>query len=124
MSLLDKLPDRCTIRRRVRTKDELGGSKDSYTDEQTEVECWEQQTGASGGPVYDQKGMQIASKMYFVEHPGVSARHQIVVTSRSGVAIAEADRVVLDVSDMPSPDVSIGRGLLWRVAVGFNEAEE
>jgi len=123
MSLLDELPDRCTIQRRVRVKDSLGGSKDGFVVEQTDVECWEQQAGAAESAEFEKKGITVTSKVYFVENPKLTSRHQIVVTSRNGVVIDAADQAVLDVAAAPLPDVSVGRGLLWRVMVGFKEGE-
>ena len=121
MSLLDTLPDRCSVLRRTRVKDELGGSKDGFVVEQTNVECWEQQTGASESAEFERKGISVTSKVYFAEYLQISSRHQIIITSRNGVAIAAADQVPLDVAAVPLPDVSVGRGLLWRAMVGFKE---
>ena len=122
MSLLDTLPDRCTIQRRVRAKGGLGGSKATATVESTGVHCWEQQASASESEQYEKRGMSLTSKIYFAANPSVTARHQIVVTSRNGTALAEA--VARDVLDSPLPDASVGRGLLWRVSVGFNQGED
>ena len=124
MSLLDTLPDRCTIRRRVRTKGSLGGKKDSYTNESTNVECWEQQTGASQSTDYEKKGNAITTKVYFTSDPGLTPRHQILITSRRGTAIAAASQVPLYVKSQPHPDVSVGFGLLWRVECSYNLGED
>lgn len=121
MSLLDSLPDRCTIYRRVREKDSLAGSRDSLVVERSDVSCWEQQASASDVVEYERKAMSLRSKIYFAQDPQVSRRHLIVVTSRGGRAVAEKDRVAMDVLDSPQPDVSAGRGLLWRVMVGTTE---
>ena len=123
-SILDNLPDECTIRRWVRTKGELGGSKDAATIEQTEVVCWEQQVSAAESLAHQKQGMELRSKVYFVENPNVSRRHQITMTSRNGEAVASADQEAWDVLDSPSPDVSVGRGLLWRVMIGRSTAED
>lgn len=123
MSLLDNLPDECTIYRRVRTKGTLGGNKDALTAEQTSVSCWEQQVSASESLEYQQRGMELRSKIYFVVNLTLTRRHQITVTSRNGTAVAVVDQEALDVLDFPLPDVSVGRGLLWRVMVGRNTAE-
>jgi len=121
MPLLDTLPDRCSVLRLTRVKDELGGSKDGFVVERTGVECWEQQTGASESAEFEKKGISVTSKVYFVENLRLTSRHRIVVTSRNGVAVAEADQTPLDVAAAPLPDVSVGRGLLWRAMVGFKE---
>lgn len=124
MSLLDNLPDECTIQRLVRTKGALGGSKDSAIVEQTEVACWEQQVSASESSEYQKQGMTLRSKVYYVKNPNVSRRHQITITKRLGVAVAVASRQTWDVLDSPLPDVSVGRGLLWRVMVGTFTSEQ
>jgi len=124
MSLLDNLPDECTIQRLVRTKGELGGSKDSATVEQTGVSCWEQQVLAAESLLYQKHGMELQSKVYFTKNPHVSRRHQITMTSRNnGEAVALADQKAWDVLNSPAPDASVGRGLLWRVMLGTNTAE-
>jgi len=122
-SILDNMPDECTIRRRIRTKGELGGSKDSSTEEQTGVSCWEQQVSAAESLAYQKQGASLRSKVFFAENPNVSRRHQIVITSRNGEAIASADQEAWDVLSFAAPDVSVGRGLLWRVMIGRGTAE-
>jgi len=122
MSLLDNLPDLCTISRRVREKDALGGSKDTSTIEQTNVACWEQQASASESAEYQKRGMLLRSKIYFALNPQVTRRHQITVTSRDGTVLSTT--TTWNVLDSPSPDVSVGRGLLWRVMVGFNLGQD
>ena len=122
-SILDNFPDECSIQRLVRTKGELMGSKDAPTVEQTGVSCWEQQVSASDSLVYQQKGMELRSKVYFTENPNVSRRHQIVITSRNGTAIASAEQVAWDVIDSPAPDVNVGRGGLFRVMIGRDTSE-
>lgn len=123
MSLLSNLPDECTIQRLVRTKGELVGSKDAVVIVLLKVSCWEQQVSASESLTYQKRGMELRSKVYFVEKPFVSRRHQIVVTSRNGEAVAVADQIVWDVLDSPAPDVNLGRGGLFRVMIGRNTAE-
>lgn len=122
-SILDNLPDECSIQRLVRTKGELGGSKDAPTVEQTGVSCWEQQVSASDSARYQRQGMELRSKVYFTENPNVSRRHQIVITSRNGTAIASAGQIAWDVFDSPAPDVNVGRGGLFRVMIGRNTSE-
>jgi hypothetical protein len=102
----------------------MGGSRYTPTVEQTGVACWEQQVSAAEVEQWEKKGMDLRTKIYFVSDPGVTLRHQLVVTSRNGTAVASADQVVWDVLDSPSPDVSVGRQLLWRVTCGFNRGEE
>ena len=123
MSLFENMPDRCTIQRRVRTKDTLAGSSDVPVVEQTNVECWEQAAGASASESHEKRGIEITTKVYFVTNPGVSSRHQIIITSRRGTAVPVADQVALDVVDRAYPDASAGFSWLWRVMAGFNTGE-
>jgi len=122
MSLLDTFPDRCTIRRRVAaTKGALGAKKPSYTVEQTNVPCWEQQTGATEEKKYAKLGLSVSSKVYFVTQPNLTSRHEILITSRGGSALASP--VSLSVTGEPVPDVSVGKGLLWKVMCAYNRSE-
>jgi hypothetical protein len=123
VSILDNLPDECTIQRLVRTKGASMGSRDAPTVEQTGVSCWEQQVSASELLAFQKRGMALRSKVYFAENPNVSRRHRIVITSRFGTAIAVADQEAWDVLDSPSPDVNVGQGRLFRVMVGRDTAE-
>jgi hypothetical protein len=116
------MPDRCTIRRRVRARGTLGGSKASFVDQRTDVPCWQQQTSSAEAAEFEKKGIVVSTKVYFTSDPGVTARHQILMTSRNGTAVT--GETPLDVVDSPSPDVSVGRGLLWRVACSINRGED
>jgi len=113
VSLLDNLPHRCTIRRRTRTKGTLGGSKDSQTNEQTNVECWEQNAGHNEVMDYEKRGMSISRKVYFASDPGVTSRHEILITERNGTTISSP--VALTVKSEAIPDASAGMGVLYKV---------
>lgn len=115
MSLLDSLPHRCTIRRRARTADSLGGAKDSFVDVQTGVECWEQKASDSEIIEFQKRGIAISRKLYFKSNPQVDERHVIIVTERMGVEQEEPK--VLLVKSTPMPDADVGFGLLYRVMV-------
>ena len=116
MSLLDNFPHRCTIQRRVHTKGSLGGSKDTMVVEQTDVECWEQQASNSEVKEYQQDGMSLVSKVYFHTDPGVSSKHQVMITERNGVIVSSP--VALDVVSKAAPDASAGMGVAWKVFCG------
>jgi len=122
VSLLENLPHRCTIRRRVRSKGTLGGSKDSFTVEQTGVHCWEQKAGDSEITEFSKRGIRISRKVYFVNDPEVTERHQILITEKSGVV--DSDPTPLDVKSTPRPDADVGFGLLFRVFVDESTGEE
>ena len=113
MSLLEALPHRCTIRHRTRKAGALGGAKDAFPSERTDVECWEQQAGANETADYEKRGMSITTKIYFTTDPGLTSRHQILVTERDGATVSSP--VVMDVMSVAAPDVSAGMGLLFRV---------
>ena len=118
MSLLTELPHRCTIYRRVRSRDSLGGNTDSRTTLRTNVECWEQGTSTSETKDFEKRGMQAGKKIYFVEDPGVDERCEIAVTTKMGVAVSNP--VAYDVLSEATPDASAGLEILFRVMVGKN----
>ncbi len=111
--LIDNLPHKCTIRRRTRTKGTLGGSKDSSTNEQTNVECWEQPASDSEVLFYQKQGMSITHAVYFTTQQTLTTRHQILITERQGVAVSSP--VVLEVVSAGEPDATAGLGLVWKV---------
>ena len=122
MTFIDNLPHRCTIRKRVRTKGTLGGSKDSFTNVQTNVECWEQPAGDRETLKYQQLGMDVTHAVYFKSDPTVKNRHQIFITSRQGVTVSSP--IVLDVKSVTSPDATAGLQLLWKVMCSQVTAED
>jgi len=122
MSLLDNMPDRCTVQRRVRVKRGLGGSKATATVEQTGVHCWEQQVSASESEQYGKRGMDLTHRIYFIFDPQVTRRHQILVTSKSGNVVSSP--IPFDVVFSVSPDASAGLGFLWKVNCSFNQGED
>ena len=117
MSLLEKLPHECTIQKRVAVKDGqgLGGVRDTLTEVSTGVECWEQQASDAEARDYQKRDMRITRKVYFVTDPGLTTRHQIVITKRNGTAVAAANQIALDVKSEPRPDSSAGLGILYKV---------
>jgi len=116
MSLLDNMPHECTIRRKRRTRGELGGSSEGYTVEQTGVECWEQPGKASESVKFAKRGMELMSSVYFNTNVAVTSRHQILITKRNGTDVSSP--VALDVLAKPEPDDSAGMEVLWRVDCG------
>ena len=114
MSLVENMPHLCTISRRVRTNDVLGGSSDAITIEQTDVPCWEQAAGDNEIISFDKRGMTIDRKVYFSTNPGLTSRHIITITERNGVEVATASQVQLDVKSVAGPDSGAGLGVLFR----------
>lgn len=119
MSLLDSLPHRCTIFKETFSKGDLGGSKATRVDEQTGVECWEQNAGHGEIEEYEKRGISISHKIYFDSDPGVTERHRIVITSRdAGVTqIASSSQKVLEVRSVSEPDAGAGLGPPYKVMV-------
>jgi hypothetical protein len=115
MSILDNMPHESTIRRIVRTRDSMAGSRDSFVNERTEEPCWEQQASAKEVMEFEKRGMQIDTKVFYPSNPNVTERHQIVITRRNGEAVAVGNQVVMDVVAVPEPDASAGLGIVWRV---------
>ncbi len=113
MSLSDRFPHRCTIRRKSYTKDSLGAAKLSYVTEQTDVECWEQATGDNEDRSFQKRGMSLTRKIYFKTNPEVTARHEILVTYRNGSTIA--DPIPFRVVSTAMPDATAGLGVFYRV---------
>lgn len=116
MSLLDNLPHRATIQRRIRVAGTLGGNRDSVTVEQTNVECWEQKASETESLSFQKQGMRLVSKIYFASDPAVSERHQILITSRNGTTVSSP--ITLDIQSEAMPDATAGKGLAFRV-IGF-----
>lgn len=120
MSLLDQLPHRCTIRLRSVTPTATQGRQTTYTDEQTDVQCWQQPAGASSVERYQKRGMDVNSIIYFLSDPGVTTAHQIIITERNGTAVAAAAQIPLEVMANEDPDVTAGLGILFGVAVSYD----
>ena len=122
MGLLDQFPHRCTIRYRSRTKGTLGGAKDTWTNEQTNVKCWEQPAGDAEIMDYEKRGMRITHKVYFTTNPSISTNHQILITERSGITVASPSP--LEVRSLALPDSSAGLGVLWKVMCDQTTSED
>jgi len=113
MSLLDNFPHKCTVRKRTFTKDSLGARKSSYTDVYTDLVCWQQPAGDSESLAYQKSGMMITHVVFFRIDPGVTTRHQIVITQRLGTAISSS--TPLDVMSSAMPDATAGLGVCYKV---------
>lgn len=122
MSILNQFPHRCTIRRIVRVKGDLGGSRDTYLNEQTSVLCWEQSASQKEVMEYEKRGVFITRKIYFTTNPGIGERHQILVTEREGVAVSSP--TPLKVRTRTEPDGSAGLGVVYKVFCSETTGEE
>lgn len=115
MSLLNNFPHVCLIRRRVRAKGTLGGSVDTFLNEQTGVRCWQQHVTQKETEEYEKPGMTLTCKIYFTSNPNITERHQILITERNGTAIDADSRVALHAVTRAIPDASAGKGIVWKV---------
>ncbi len=121
MSLLDNLPHKCSIFRVGRSKESAGGKLYGPILEQSDVECWEQAASSNEIRDFEKRGMGVSTKIFFVDNPGVTERHRILITERMGVASPNLDITdvsnpdVFDVVTDSYPDASAGLSILWRV---------
>lgn len=107
MSVLDNLPHLCTAKRRTRTKDALGGSKDSFPVTLfTDRACWRQPANASEVLEYQQRNQNVTHKIYFTSDPVLDER-----------CIIEIGTDVMSVRSVSQKDASVGLGVVWRVMV-------
>lgn len=115
MSLLQNFPHKCTIRRRIRTQGDFGGSVDSFLNEQTNVVCWEQPLTQKESKEFGKQGMDLFSKIYFTTNPNVGEQHQIIITKRNGVAVTAANQIPLDVVIRAMPDATAGLAIMYKI---------
>jgi len=115
MSLLDNLPHKCTIRKRIHTLGSTGGNKQTYENVSTSVDCWEQAISASEKMEYKKRGVNASRYIYFSSPVNLDETHQILITERFGVSVSSPK--VLDVVAETSPDASVGFDLLYQVLV-------
>jgi len=106
VSILDNLPHTCTAKRRARTSDSYGGSRDTYTTVFSDRACWVQQAGDSEIEEFRKRGVNITNKIYFVVDPELTNED-----------VVEYDGDQYDVQSFPEKDASAGLGIVWRVMV-------
>jgi len=111
MSVLDRLPHTCNAQRRTRTQDELGGSKDSWTNVWTGRRCWRQPLSDSESSFAMKRGISVSHKVYFTENPQVDERDRLVFSDGSYL-----------VRSRPIPDCTLGLGLVWKVTIDDDSA--
>ena len=112
MSLLDNMPHLATAYKRVRTRDSIAGTKDTYpTAVFTDRACWRQQAGASEIMEFEKRGINITHKVFFATRPSLDEKHILVVTDDNG------EDKAYEVQSIASPDASAGLGILYRVMV-------
>ena len=113
--LLDNLPHKCTIARHRHSKGPSGGRSRRLVTVSENVECWEQSSGSTLSKEFQQSGFDNTRKVYFTDNPNIGTQHSIIITERNGVSITAGDQVELEVIGSARPDVSAGKGILYRV---------
>lgn len=106
MSLLDHLPHTCSAFVRTRTKDALGGGKDSYASMFSGRACWLQPASSNEIVEYQKRSINVTNKVYFVEDPEIDNKYVLTIGANS-----------YKVQSMASPDASAGLGVVYRVMV-------
>lgn len=115
MSLLDNFPDICSIRKRKRVSGEggYGGTRTVSQLIRSGVTCWLQPASQSEINDYQKRGIDVRYKCYFIANPNITEQHELVITSRSGVAT----NFDADVVTQSEPDASAGLGVVWKVMI-------
>ena len=108
--LLGSLPDLATAKRRARTKDELGGAKDSFVVIFTDRACWRQQASSSEINTAQARGINVTHKVFFASDPRLTEKDVLVI-----------DGDTMSVRSFPHPDASAGLGKVWRVMVQLED---
>lgn len=105
MSILDALPHSCTVERRSRIADGLGGSRDSFSSSGT-LSCWRQVANDREIREFDKRGISITDKVYFTSDPGINETCRLIFPDGT-----------YEVRSFAAPDASAGKGVVWRVMV-------
>lgn len=107
MSILDNLPHTCSAYVRTRTRDSMGGSRNTYgTAVFEDRACWVQPNGSTGGMEFEKPAINSSYKIYFTEDPELDERHVIVYNGITHL-----------VKSVKEPDASAGLGVLYKVEV-------
>jgi hypothetical protein len=110
LSVLENLPHLVTAKRRARSKDALGGTKDSFTVLFTDKACWRQLVSDKEYKEGQRREQQWTHKVYFVEDPEVDEQCVLVVSGDT-----------MRVQSTANPDASLGMGILYRVMCSLDE---
>lgn len=110
--ILDNLPHVCNAGIRTRTQGALGGGKDTWTNVFTNKACWRQSASATELRYAEKMGILVTHKVFFVEDPEIDNKHSLVFSDGR-----------YDVVSRPTPDSSVGLGVVWRVMLSYNSSE-
>jgi len=106
MSLLDNLPHTCIAKRRTRSVDAIGGSKDTYTTTFTGRSCWIQAASNNDIVEFQKRDMVITNKVYFITDPEVDERDILIIGGDT-----------YEVRCFSNPDATVGMGLFFKIMV-------
>ena len=112
MSILDSLPHEATAKRRIRTKGELGGSKDSWITLFTDRPCWQQNATDAQIREFKRDGISVMNRIYFVSDPELTEEDVLTIGGNTFKVRSKAIR-----------DASSGLGIVWRVMVEIRTTE-
>jgi hypothetical protein len=119
MSLLENFPHTATAMLRVRTNDELGGSRDAFTEIFTERACWQQTARESEITKFEKLGKSATDKVYFLTDPLLTEEHVLIVSN------PRTDQsYTFEVRSTAVPDASAGLGIVYRVMVEAESPDE
>ena len=106
MSISDNMPHTCIAKRRTRSNDELGGTKDTYTTIFSGRSCWIQAASDTDIVEFQKRDMVITNKVYFVTDPGIDERDILVINGEN-----------YEVRSFANLDATVGMGLFFKVMV-------
>ena len=75
------MPHTATAQIRTRTRDDIGGSLDTFTAVFTDRTCWQQAASESEIAEFDKRGISITNKVYFFLRPFLDEQHELVITN-------------------------------------------
>ena len=110
MSILSNMPHTCTAKRRTRTSDAYGGTKDTYSVLFADRACWRQPASNTDIVEFQKRDITVTHKVYFVADP--------TLDERDILAFGDDD---LEVKSYADPDASVGMGVVYRVMTELKE---
>jgi len=113
MGLLDNFPHKCTIQKRRRENDVLGGARDIVVTVQTGVACWVQAASTTDIDKYEKRGLSVTNKVYFLTDPNVNENNEILLTEINGVTVS--DPKVFQVVGRFFPDGTAGMQIMFKI---------
>ena len=121
MSILDALPHRAAITKRVKEKDVYGGGRRRDDAVSSGIPCWQQTASDRDVTEYAKRGITVTDKVYFTGNVDVDESNGMTITNSLA-----GSTVSFDVVSKAVPDASAGMGVVWRVMLNArtDEGEE